>query len=53
MADVATPAERPRYCALSNAKLAAAGIEMPTWQEALRRYVGTAELGKGVNGVMG
>lgn len=32
-------APRPRYCALSNAKLAAAGIEMPSWQEALRRYL--------------
>ena len=25
----------PQYCALSNAKLRAAGIEMPTWQDAL------------------
>jgi dTDP-4-dehydrorhamnose reductase len=33
-------APRPRYCALSNAKLAAAGIPMPTWQEALGRYLG-------------
>lgn len=30
---------RPRFAALSNAKLAAAGISMPTWQDALRRYV--------------
>ena len=28
-------AKRPRYSALSNAKLAAAGIAMPTWQDAL------------------
>jgi dTDP-4-dehydrorhamnose reductase len=32
-------APRPRYCALSPAKLAAAGIVMPTWEEALRRYL--------------
>lgn len=32
-------ARRPRYCALSNAKLAAAGIQMPTWQDALGRYL--------------
>jgi dTDP-4-dehydrorhamnose reductase len=33
---------RPRFAALSNAKLAAAGITMPTWQDALRRYVGNS-----------
>jgi dTDP-4-dehydrorhamnose reductase len=33
-------ARRPRYCALSNAKLASVGILMPTWQDALARYVG-------------
>ena len=32
-------APRPRYCALSNAKLAALGIVMPTWQEALARFL--------------
>ena len=32
-------APRPRYCALSNAKLASVGIVMPTWQDALRRYL--------------
>lgn len=32
-------APRPKYCALSNAKLDAAGIEMPSWQDALRRFV--------------
>jgi dTDP-4-dehydrorhamnose reductase len=36
-ADVTFPAPRPRYCALSNAKLAAAGIVMPSWQDALAR----------------
>lgn len=32
-------AERPKYCALSNEKLRSAGIEMPTWQDAVARYV--------------
>jgi dTDP-4-dehydrorhamnose reductase len=35
----ALKARRPRYCALSNAKLATVGIEMPTWQDALARYL--------------
>ncbi len=39
VADAALPAARPRYCALSNAKLAAAGIAMPTWQDALARHI--------------
>jgi dTDP-4-dehydrorhamnose reductase len=32
-------ARRPRYCALSNKRLAAAGIPMPEWKDALRRYL--------------
>jgi len=28
----------PRFCALSNRKLAAAGIEMPRWRDAVERY---------------
>ena len=39
VADVVLPAQRPRYCALSNAKLARAGYVMPTWQDALRRHL--------------
>ncbi len=39
LADVPLRAPRPRYCALSNAKLAAAGVSMPTWQDALSRYL--------------
>jgi len=38
-ADVKLPAARPKFCALSNAKLAAAGVTMPSWQEALERYI--------------
>jgi dTDP-4-dehydrorhamnose reductase len=37
--DVKLKARRPVYCALSNDKLAAAGVNMPTWQDALRRYL--------------
>jgi dTDP-4-dehydrorhamnose reductase len=37
--DVKLKAVRPRYCALSNAKLAAIGIEMPSWQDALERHL--------------
>jgi dTDP-4-dehydrorhamnose reductase len=36
---VALRAKRPRYCALSNRKLADAGIVMPSWRDALARYV--------------
>jgi dTDP-4-dehydrorhamnose reductase len=39
MADVPMRAERPQYCALSNAKLRALGIEMPEWQDAVARYL--------------
>ena len=39
VADVPMRARRPRYCALSNEKLATAGIAMPTWQDALRRHL--------------
>ncbi len=35
MADARLRAERPLYCALANAKLAAAGVAMPSWQTAL------------------
>jgi dTDP-4-dehydrorhamnose reductase len=38
-ADAGLVAPRPRFAALSNAKLAAAGIPMPTWQDALARHV--------------
>ena len=37
VADVPLRAARPRYCALSNEKLRAAGISMPPWQDALKR----------------
>ena len=37
--EVKLKARRPVYCALSNRKLFDAGIPMPTWQDALVRYV--------------
>ena len=43
--DVKLKAQRPRYCALSNEKLAGAGIPMPTWQDALARYVSAMRSG--------
>jgi len=39
LADMNLRAARPVYCALSNAKLRALGIEMPSWQDALARYL--------------
>ena len=45
---VKLPARRPKYSALSVAKLAAAGIVMPAWQDALARHLEKA--GERVNG---
>jgi dTDP-4-dehydrorhamnose reductase len=39
VAEVKLRAERPKYCALSNARLAAIGVELPTWQAALKEYL--------------
>ena len=39
MDQVTLAAARPRYCALSNGKLADAGFEMPTWQDAMARWL--------------
>jgi dTDP-4-dehydrorhamnose reductase len=39
MAEVTLKATRPQYCALSNAKLQAAGVAMSSWQDALDRYL--------------
>jgi dTDP-4-dehydrorhamnose reductase len=36
---VSLKAPRPQYSALSTAKLAAAGFVMPSWQDALRRWI--------------
>jgi dTDP-4-dehydrorhamnose reductase len=37
--EVRLRASRPRFAALSNAKLASAGVVMPTWQQAVARYL--------------
>jgi dTDP-4-dehydrorhamnose reductase len=39
VADVRLVPPRPKHAALSNGRLAAQGIDMPSWQSALRRYV--------------
>jgi len=39
LSEMALKAARPQYCALSNDKLRAAGVDMPTWQDALGRYL--------------
>jgi dTDP-4-dehydrorhamnose reductase len=39
MDQVTLAAARPRYCALSNRKLAAAGFQMPSWQDAMDRWL--------------
>jgi dTDP-4-dehydrorhamnose reductase len=41
VADARLRAQRPQYCALSNAKLAATGVAMSGWQDALGRYLAT------------
>jgi dTDP-4-dehydrorhamnose reductase len=38
--DVSLPAPRPQFAALSNEKLARAGYTMPSWQDAIARYLG-------------
>lgn len=39
VAEITMRARRPQFAALSNEKLRAAGIEMPSWQDAVRRYL--------------
>ena len=39
LATAGLKAPRPLYCAMSNAKLARAGIAMPDWREALAKYL--------------
>jgi dTDP-4-dehydrorhamnose reductase len=39
VADVRMKVARPQFAALSNAKLTAAGAHMPTWEDALARYL--------------
>ena len=39
--DMNLPAKRPQFSALSNRKLASAGVVIPSWQDAVRRYADT------------
>ena len=41
MDQVVLKARRPRFCALDNSKLAAAGFRMPGWQDAVARWIAT------------
>lgn len=43
-ADFPRPARRPAYSVLSPASLHALGIQMPKWQDALRRYLSTNQI---------
>jgi dTDP-4-dehydrorhamnose reductase len=45
VADVKLRAMRPQYCALSNEKLRRAGVGMPTWRDALDRYLACEAVG--------
>lgn len=49
--DLRTNARRPRFCALSNNKLVSLGIEMPTWQTALRHHLATRQASSGFKAV--
>lgn len=40
-------APRPRFCALANDKLAAAGFRMPTWQDAAARWLASRGAAEG------
>ena len=48
--DTPMKAPRPQHCALSNDKLRSVGIEMPTWQDAVRRYVAAISTAAGEPG---
>jgi dTDP-4-dehydrorhamnose reductase len=39
LATAGLKARRPRFCALNNSKLAAVGVPMPPWQEAVEAYL--------------
>ncbi len=39
MDQVQMTAQRPRFCALTNGKLAATGFQMPSWQDAIARWM--------------
>jgi len=44
MAQVQMKASRPRFCALATDKIAAAGFPMPSWQDAIGRWLASRNL---------
>ena len=44
MDQVPMKASRPRFCALSTDKIAAAGFPMPTWQDAVARWLASRDV---------
>jgi dTDP-4-dehydrorhamnose reductase len=46
--EVALKATRPRFCALDNGKLAAAGFPMPLWRDAMSRWLAHTRSGRGL-----
>ena len=44
MDQVKMTASRPRFCALSTDKIAAAGFPMPTWQDAVARWLASRDV---------
>jgi dTDP-4-dehydrorhamnose reductase len=51
--DVVCAAPRPRFCALSNARLRATGFTMPTWPAALQRHLASLAPGVATRGAAG
>ena len=49
MDQVQMTASRPRFCALSTDKIAAAGFPMPTWQDAVARWLASRDVGSQSN----
>ena len=49
MAGLTMRVPRPLYAALSNEKLRGAGVAMPTWQDALARYIASRNIARPAN----
>jgi dTDP-4-dehydrorhamnose reductase len=45
--DVVMRARRPKYAALSNARLRDAGVDMPGWEDAIARHVQRRRVSRG------
>jgi len=51
MAEMRMAAQRPRFCALSNRKLATAGFAMPSWPDALQRWFASRGAARGIGSI--